>query len=110
MRVYQKSVAALSIALYAINVAHAESLTPPYEPMNNSFYVCYLERRVDSVVYTPLAAYEKYQYTDCIISRQNCCTHIIERPNRPPQKLQLFGWFDNYPQSLNAFYRCAYSN
>ena len=110
MRVYQNWFVTLGIALYCVNYAHAEPLTPPHEPVNNSFYVCYAERRVDTIIYSPLLTYQKYQYHNCMISRTNCCNHVIERPNRPPQKLQLFGWFDNYPQSLNAFYRCAYSN
>lgn len=101
----------------------SESLTPPNEPKNNSFYVCYKTYKVHHSVAAPFTLFRKYQYLGCMISRQPC--YMIGAKNKPypvvhpnnkcyPQKccpqggLRKFGWFNNYPDALNAFYRCAY--
>jgi len=109
MRVYQKLFALLSIAFSLTAYAIPEPLTPPNEPKDNSFYICYDERRVSTVIYDPFINYDKYQYVGCMISRTSCCNYEVQQKNTPPTQLKLFGWFDNYPQALNAFYRCAYS-
>ncbi len=111
MRVHQKYNCFFFLLMaYLIAPAHATPLTPPGEPKENNFYVCFDKRRVNIIQYAPLVQYKKYQYTGCIISRIPCCDYKIETPNCPPRPLNLFAWFNNYPDALNAFYRCAYSS
>lgn len=109
MRVYQKLFVLLGVAFTLTAYAIPEPLTPPHEPKDNSFYICYDERRVSTVIYDPFVNYEKYQYVGCMISRTSCCNYEVREKNKLSTPLKLFGWFDNYPQALNAFYRCAYS-
>ena len=109
MRVDLKGLILLSAALCVAGFAAANSLTPPREPKENSFYVCYEKCRIHHTVRAPLATYRKYQYLGCTISRTPCDASCVKRANCPPYPLKLFGWFNNYPQTLNAFYRCAYS-
>lgn len=89
--------------------ANASPLTPPHEPKDDSFYVCYEGCRINYSVRAPLVTYRKYKYLGCSITRIPCDAACVKKVNCPPVKLKLFGWFNNYPQALNAFYRCAYS-
>lgn len=109
MRIYLKSITLLCITFFLAGNAHAVPLTPPQEPKENSFYVCYEKCHIHHSVRAPLSLYRKYQYLGCTIIRTPCDAVCINKINCPPIKLKLFGWFNNYPQALNAFYRCAYS-
>ncbi|MDA9271822.1 hypothetical protein N9Q05_00345 [bacterium] len=90
-------------------LANAAPLTPWHEPKEDSFYVCYTERHIHYSIRAPLNTYRKYKYTGCSIARIPCKARCVKKVNCPPVKLHLFDWFNNYPQALNAFYRCAYS-
>ena len=105
MRAYMTGLILLGFA----SLAYAKPLTPPHEPKDDSFYVCYESCRVFHSTRAPLATYRKFKYLGCSISRTPCHVSCIKKTNCPPVKLKLFGWFNNYPQSLNAFYRCAYT-
>jgi len=101
--------------------ASAELLTPPNEPQDNVFYVCYTKRVIEYSIRPQLSAevsqtlsrlvYHKYKYKGCIISRTSCCDLALKvrKSHQQSCKMKPFGLFNNYPQSLNAFYRCAYS-
>lgn len=97
------------ILLSLSDITCAASITPPQEPKENTFYVCYAERHVNTSIRAPLNIYRKFKYTGCSISRTPCKTLSITKVNCPQAKLKLFDLFNNYPQALNAFYRCAYS-
>lgn len=99
----------LGVIFLGMGYAHAASLTPPHEPRNNSFYVCYERCHIQHSVRTLIATYRKFEYTGCTISRQPCRAICFKKSGCPPHPLKQFGWFNNYPQTLNAFYRCAYS-
>jgi hypothetical protein len=107
---------------YAFN----QALTPPNEPVDNSFYVCYEKRRVRSIICPLFFTYRKFRYLGCVILRKPCeevCLKpkpiVVERQSCGGvclnqtlivvEHLKPFGWFNNYPQALNAFYRCAYT-
>ena len=109
MRVDRNGWILLCAALFFVSYAGAASLTPPHEPKENSFYVCYEQGRVHHIVKAPIANYRKYQYLGCSITRTPCYASCVKGAHCPPFPLKLFGWFNNYPQALNAFYRCAYS-
>lgn len=106
------------ILFFLCSHSHANSLTPPNEPQNNSFYVCYKTYRTHHSVAAPLSVFRKYQYLGCIITREPCYkirvkTKFCPLPYAknqccPRRVLKKFGWFNNYPDALNAFYRCAY--
>lgn len=99
-----------SMVLFSLSsIAIAAPLTPPQEPKEDSFYVCYKERHVNYSIRAPLNTYRKFKYTGCSISRIPCDATCVKKVNCPPVKLKLFDWFNTYPQALNAFYRCAYS-
>lgn len=87
----------------------AHPLTPPHEPKEDSFYVCYDRCYVHHSIRAPLNTYRKLRYKGCVISRVPCNASCVKKKHCPPVPLKLFGWFNNYPQSLNAFYRCAYN-
>lgn len=136
--------------------AFAHRLTPPDEPRNDSFYVCYKHSRTQTIIHAPLANYKDIHYMGCMIDTRPCAsilikhskkctqtvriTHLVPCANQaskitnqpckacvkhskvklcptvivkqqacPAQCFKQFGWFNNYPQALNAFYRCAYS-
>lgn len=92
-------------------ISNAAGLTPIHEPHDNSFYVCYQKCQIQYKLHAPLATFKKYHYIGCTIQSTPChcpCTQE-ERCQSYRPKLKLFDWFDNYPQALNAFYRCAYS-
>ncbi len=99
-------------ALLLAGHARAEPLTPAYEPRDNAYYVCYEQRRVDYTIHTvgTRLVYHKFKHLGCIISRQSCCHLEKKKPHCPPVKYKPFGYFNNYPQALNAFYRCAYND
>ena len=134
MRAYRKLLALLSLALFTTaSYATMIPLTPPHEPKDDSFYVCYLKCRINYTVRAPMLAYKKFKYLGCMISKVPCDTLCVKNSSChpaklskmsrkpcsshcvtqvllcPPVKLKSFGWFNNYPQALNAFYRCAYS-
>ena len=109
MRICQKLCVVLCLILTRTAYAITGPLTPPHEPKDNNFYICFDKRRVNTIHYVPLLNYHKYRYHGCMISRTSCCNHKILEKDSPSTPLKLFGWFDNYPDALNAFYRCAYS-
>jgi len=109
MRVCQKWFVLLGMVLLIAGYAKANSLTPPNEPKENSFYVCYERCSTDYSVRAPLLSYQKLKYIGCTINRTPCDTLYVKPHNGPPVKLRSFGWFNNYHQTMNAFYRCAYS-
>lgn len=98
----------LYLFLSVSSVLNAAPLTPPCEPKDDSFYVCYNERHINYSIRAPLATYRKYKYLGCSISRVPCDATCVKKINCQ-HTLKLFDWFNNYPQALNAFYRCAYS-
>ena len=112
MRADPRCLTRFSIMLYTcwfMSPLAAAPLTPPNEPKENNFYVCFDKRRINTIDYSPLLEYQRYQYTGCVISRIPCCDYMIKDKDCPPRPLNLFAWFNNYPDALNAFYRCAYS-
>ncbi|OGV41513.1 MAG: hypothetical protein A3F46_00230 [Legionellales bacterium RIFCSPHIGHO2_12_FULL_42_9] len=136
MCAYRKLLVLLSLALFTASYATVNLLTPPHEPKDDSFYVCYLKCRINYTVHAPMLAYKKFKYMGCMISKAPCDTICVKNPSCHPAKLikmsrkpcvsncvtkivtqityrpvtlKSFGWFNNYPQALNAFYRCAYS-
>jgi hypothetical protein len=94
--------------LFSSNL-QAVPLTPPYEPRDDSFYVCYTKCRVNYSLRAPLATYRKLKYSGCVITRKPCDDICIKKINCPAVKLKLFDWFHTYTAALNGFYRCAYS-
>lgn len=116
---------------------NANSLTPPNEPSNDSFYVCYKECIKDHTMMTLFLDYELHHYVGCMISRVPCFSYVLKQKKcystektmccnvkngtKPQERkkiivrqcykdhLKQFGWFNTYPKALNAFYRCAYS-
>lgn len=103
--------------LLLVQTLQANSLTPPLEPKDDSFYICYEKRCRNNVMVSsppifiiPAFKYTKYKYIGCIISRIPC--ELIEGDKfvaEHPWRYIQFSWANNYPQALNAFYRCAYS-
>lgn len=119
MRNGLKSLIVMGTVWLFATTANANPLTPPYEPHDNVFHVCYEKRVVEysiramssalvSDMKSPLR-YQKYKYVGCSISRTSCCELKTNKAHHRPCRLKPFGQFNNYPQSLNAFYRCAYS-
>ena len=100
---------AAATALSMTHAVQARPLTPPNEPKEDSFYVCYDRCYVHHSVRAPLNTYRKLKYAGCMISRVPCNLSCAKKGRHPSAPLKLFGWFNNYPQTLNAFYRCAYS-
>lgn len=91
-----------SIVLTApiLSHAHSNSLTPPNQPQNNRYYVCYKARSYEAQ--DKFSRYYKYHYHGCIITTLPC-------KYKGGTHNKYFGKFDTYKQTLNAFYRCAYS-
>lgn len=93
----------------------ANRLTPPNEPRDDSFFICYQKRCPITisvsppVLMIPGSHFTKYKYVGCIISRTPCDAICEKKRKGPPIKYKQFSWASNYPQALNAFYRCAYS-
>ena len=98
------------IVLFGLmNQAIADDLTPKLEPKDAIFFVCYQACRVNYSVSAPLATYDAYEYIGCVIQRTPCY-HVRQQKNHKRSRpLNVFGQFNNYPDALNAFYRCAYS-
>ena len=132
MCAYRKLLTLLSLAWIVTGFTATIPLTPPHEPKDDSFYVCYLKCRINYTVHAPMLAYKKFKYLGCMISRVPCANICVKNASYPqvklstmshkpcgsncvakmscaPTKLKPFGWFNNYPEALNAFYRCAYS-
>ncbi len=109
MRTYLNCLTVFYIAFCLMGNARAVPLTPQREPKDNSFYVCYEQYRIHHSVRAPLSTFRTYQYLGCTIIRTPCQAICLKKEKCPPVPLKLFGWFNNYPQALNAFYRCAYS-
>lgn len=138
MRIGLTRLVITGMSFFPATLLYASSLTPPHEPHDNSFYVCYKQCHIKRSLYAPLAVYHKYQYRGCMISRKPCTTMVLRKKHCsipvvtmptckscatakpcatilrkqvscPPITMKSFGWFDTYPQALNAFYRCAYS-
>lgn len=101
--------AALSI-LTSFN-AFTHSLTPPGEPKNDSFYICYENRLPNEATHAVFSRYCTYKYLGCVISRVPC--HLICGDEKfgksAPKPRHQFQWVNTYPKALNSFYRCAYS-
>jgi len=103
------SIWVILLFITSTSMSYAGPLTPPREPKENSFYICYERCRIKYSIKAPLALYRKYQYVGCTIETRPC-DDICKTKNKVCRyKLKLFDWFDNYPHALNAFYRCAYS-
>ena len=119
----------LALNTVALSTAGARSLTPPNEPKDDSFYICYEKRCpnkvmpqvpsvpkncfgaciVNAVTHTILPTYVSYKYIGCIISRLPCHLYTGDKFHARPEHLRQFQWMDTYPKALNSFYRCAYS-
>lgn len=122
------------LLFFALNVlmlshANARSLTPPNEPKDDSFYICYEKRFANNVMpqvpsvrkncvgaclingisHTIFPTYVTYKYIGCIISRLPCHLYTGDKFHARPEHLKQFQWMDTYPKALNSFYRCAYS-
>ena len=82
----------------------AKGLTPERQPLNNSYYVCYEKRIPVNVKKFVTKHYHSLHYQGCTITLDECLN------NEKKQKLKQFGWFNNYNDAINAFYRCAYSS
>lgn len=96
------------------NLVHADCssprcLTPSHEPKAESFYVCYISRDLRHPISDILLLYRRYKYHGCIISKEPCRKLYAKKPHCPENQLKKFGWFSNYFDALNAFYRCAYN-
>lgn len=91
------------------NDATTKKLTPPHEPKTDSFYVCYKDCAVKMSSKSFFLIYRKHKYLGCIISRAPCHKHCEKKAHCPMKRYKQFGWFNNYYDALNAFYRCAYS-
>lgn len=119
----------LNALLLTSNISIGRSLTPPAEPKDDSFYICY-EKRFPNNVYTqgptprsnsrrPCATfssgkaifpdYVTYKYIGCIISRLPCHLYTSDKFHAHALPLKQFQWMNTYPKALNSFYRCAYS-
>ena len=91
------------------NQAIALPLTPEDEPKADSFYVCYESRWYNNVE-EGLIKLIHYKYLGCIISKVPCHLYCGDKFTAGPSKpLKQFQWFNNYPDALNSFYRCAYN-
>lgn len=126
--------AATGCLFFMTSYASDRTLTPPNEPHDANFYVCYANRTVHCSIRAFYARYQLFKYNGCIISRTPCNLHKVNRPEcrnvklRPPPgatgchpyperknccpdpcRMKSFGCFDTYLQALNAFYRCAYN-
>lgn len=108
MRIQNVGLFALLMALN-INICLANELTPADEPKDDSFYVCYEKRCLNTVSSTPLLRYKSYKYIGCVISRLPCDMYCVDKSCHPPKRLKQFYWYNNYYDALNSFYRCAYS-
>lgn len=109
-----------------LNTGNADPLTPPNQPVDDSFFVCY-QYRSPHLKSCRILRYFRYKYRGCIISKIPCNAIPLPKICAPKEILikktatvvtapvccvatyKLFYWYDNYPQALNAFYRCAYS-
>lgn len=109
MRICLKEIVLLTLSMLYANTLIADTLTPAYEPRDDSFYVCYAKCRVNYSLRAPLATYRRLKYSGCIISRKPCDDLCYKKVNCPAVKLKLFDWYNTYTAALNGFYRCAYS-
>lgn len=99
---------------FFVELVHADCsslrcLTPSHEPKDESFYVCYVSRDLHHPISHVLLLYRRYKYHGCIISKDPCYKLYAKKPHCPVNRLKRFGWFNNYFDALNAFYRCAYN-
>ena len=97
------------VIVFVSSVANADDLTPSHEPNNASFYVCYKTCQVQHIPQSLVIVYRKYNYLGCSIQRSACHLPCLNKHPCKVQSLKTFGWFNNYIDTLNAFYRCAYS-
>lgn len=133
MSIYLKwmTVSFISVITLIVSLTvKANPLTPPHEPRDNDFYVCYAHRFTKVEICKGCIKYRKFKYEGCMISRAPCSTIPIKCKAAPHQKspkiamdkdagikqkgclrpaMKQFYWYNNYPQALNAFYRCAYT-
>ncbi len=100
---------AFSTALFIMGIATARSLTPPEEPKNDSYYICYEKRFPNKVVRSLAPNYRSFKYIGCIISHVPCHLYCGDKFHARPARLKQFQWMSTYPDALNSFYRCAYS-
>src|SRR5437879_323506 len=94
---------------FTMGTAVAGSLTPPEEPKNDSFYICYEQRLPNDIAYDVFAKFTGFKYIGCIISRLPCHLYCGDKFHAQPANLKQFQWVNTYPKALNSFYRCAYS-
>ncbi len=99
----------LSVFLGMFTPLHAENLTPPNEPHDDLFYVCYKKCRDNYTIRAPLAGFTHHQYLGCVIQRTPCDKVCHPHCAPPHPSLHLFGQYNTYQQALNSFYMCAYS-
>lgn len=128
MRYYLSKLMLLSMIYYSSGGFAMRSLTPPAEPKDDSFYICYEKRFLNNVTtqepipctrgtgacarrntHTILPMFKSYKYIGCIISRLPCQMYTGDKFHARPAHLRQFQWMDTYPKALNSFYRCAYS-
>lgn len=91
------------LALFNLE-AGAKGLTPENQPLNDSYYVCYHKRLSVNASRFGYPPFKQLHYKGCVITLDECLNH-----GKQKTKLQQFGWFNNYNDAVNAFYRCAYS-
>lgn len=115
MTIYIKKIL-LSVTVFWLSGSlNANRLTPPDEPKDDSFYICYEKRCPNTVTASPPVlmipgtSYTQLKYVGCMISQIPCEAICDDKFKAHPIKLKQFSWANNYPQALNAFYRCAYS-
>lgn len=97
------------IGTVIMNAVAARALTPPEEPRDDSYYICYEKRFPNTVTHALLPNYTTYKYIGCTISRLPCQLYCGDKFHARPEHLRQFQWMDTYPKALNSFYRCAYS-